>query len=62
MSQFIYDGPKGPAPTQALIDFLLAPKCDECGARIAPALARLGSLHCHDCRRPGSVNHGGFNA
>ena len=24
--------------------------CIACGATIAPSLARLGSMHCHDCR------------
>lgn len=25
-------------------------KCVDCGDNIAPALARLGSLRCHECR------------
>jgi hypothetical protein len=27
--------------------------CIECGSKIAPILIALGSLTCHDCRRPG---------
>jgi hypothetical protein len=27
--------------------------CIECGSKIAPILFSLGSLTCHDCRRPG---------
>jgi hypothetical protein len=26
--------------------------CIECGKEIAPILASLGSLTCHDCRKP----------
>jgi len=39
----------------------LAPRleCVECGQALAPVLADLGSLTCHECRRPaGSVTIG----
>jgi hypothetical protein len=26
--------------------------CIECGSKIAPILLALGSLTCHDCRKP----------
>lgn len=26
--------------------------CVDCNGNIAPALLRLGSLRCHDCRKP----------
>jgi hypothetical protein len=29
--------------------------CFECGKVLAPILAALGSLMCHDCRKPASV-------
>jgi hypothetical protein len=29
--------------------------CFECGKEVAPILAALGSLTCHDCRKPGNV-------
>jgi hypothetical protein len=35
-----------------------APKpasCFECGKVVAPILASLGSLTCHDCRKPANV-------
>jgi hypothetical protein len=31
------------------------PRCIECGAQIAAALAALASVRCHDCRRPGPL-------
>ena len=36
--------------------------CAKCGRQVAPILARLGSIYCHDHRKPGNVKHGGFNA
>jgi DNA-directed RNA polymerase subunit RPC12/RpoP len=29
--------------------------CLECGKEMAPILAALGSLACHDCRKPANV-------
>jgi len=29
--------------------------CLECGREIAPILASLGSLTCHDCRKPATA-------
>jgi hypothetical protein len=29
--------------------------CIECGGKIAQILVSLGSLTCHDCRRPGEI-------
>jgi hypothetical protein len=29
--------------------------CFACGKKMAPILAALGSLMCHDCRKPASV-------
>jgi hypothetical protein len=29
--------------------------CIECGGKIAQILVSLGSLTCHDCRRPGEL-------
>jgi len=31
--------------------------CEKCGKEVAPILARLGSVLCHDHRAPGNVSH-----
>jgi len=39
----------------------LSDRCQNCNGAIAAILLRLGSLFCHDCRKPGSIRHGGFS-